>query len=76
MSKIVKTIGNRSITVVTADSFGADITSTDAEMDKRAKAAVSSAISKAKICKKPIARYDRLRCRAYIEMADGEKRYV
>ena len=45
-------------------------------MDARAKEAVKSAINRAKTCKKPIARYDRVNRKAYIETANGEKIYV
>ena len=47
----------------------------DKEMDLRAVEAVKAAINKAKICKKPIAYYDKERKCAYIEYAGGEKRY-
>lgn len=42
------------------------------EMDKRAQAAVHAAISKAKVCKHPIAKYDHNQHRAYIKFANGE----
>ena len=45
----------------------------DAEMDKRAKAAVRSAINRAEICQKPVAKYDRKIGKAYIETANREK---
>lgn len=52
------------------------ITGEDAEMDLRAKAAVQAAIERAKICKKPIAKYDIETERAYLEYPDGRKEYV
>lgn len=76
MSRTIKLNGNRSVTVVSAESSKAAITPNDAEMDIRAKEAVKSAINRAKTCKKPIARYDRKTRRAYIETANGEKIYV
>lgn len=76
MSITIKLNGNRSVTVVSAESSEAAITPNDAEMDVRAKEAVKSAINRAKTCKKPIARYDRESKRAYIETANGEKIYV
>lgn len=76
MSKTIRTIGNISVTVVSPDSSNTVISKSDAEMDIRAKAAVKSAIGRAKACKKPIAKYDRKRKRAYIETANGEKKYV
>ena len=48
----------------------------DEEMDKRASHAVKSAIERAIICKKPIAKYDEASKRTYIEYANGEKKYV
>ena len=48
----------------------------DAEMDERVLCAVRSAIAKAKICKKPIAKYDAKTKRAYLEYPSGAKRYV
>ena len=52
------------------------ITESDAEMDSRATAAVRSALDRAKVCKKPVAKYDTVTKRAYVEYADGEKKYV
>ena len=48
----------------------------DAEMDARATQAVKAAVAKAQFCKKPIAKYDLLTKRAYVEYANGERRYV
>ena len=76
MSRIIKSNGNRSITVVQADKLTTAISKTDAEMDTRAKAAVKFAVNRAIICKKPVAKYDRVTGRAYIETVDGEKKYV
>ena len=76
MSRTIKLNGNRSVTIVSAESSKTAITPNDAEMDIRAKEAVKSAINRAKTCKKPIARYDRDSRRAYIETANGEKIYV
>lgn len=52
------------------------ISDSDAEMDERAIAAVRAAISKAEVCKKPIARYDEKEKRAYIEYPNGSRNYV
>lgn len=76
MNKTVKTDDNRSITVVSAKHSKAAISASDLEMDTRAKAAVKSAINRAKTCKKPIAKYDKTIKKAYIESADGERTYV
>lgn len=48
----------------------------DIEMDKRASAAVTTAIDKAKICGKPIARYNPETRQVYMEYADGSVEYV
>ena len=48
----------------------------DREMDERAVEAVKAAINKAKICKKPIAGYDKEKKAAYIEYANGERKYA
>ena len=48
----------------------------DTEMDERAVEAVKAAINKAKICKKPIAGYDKEKKRAYVEYANGERKYA
>ena len=74
MSKTVKLNDERSITVVPASS--AAISPNEAEMDNRAREAVKTAIHKAKVCRKPIARYDRVTQKAYIETEDGRRVYV
>lgn len=74
MSKTVKLSGNRLVTIVS--SSNRTISKNEAEMDNRAREAVRSAIHKAKTCKKPIARYDRVRKMAYIETEDGRRVYV
>ena len=79
MTTTVKKIGNLSVKVVNGNDSLLDnelISESDAEMDSRAQAAVRSAISKAKICKKPVAKYDAVAKKAYVEYADGEKKYV
>ncbi len=48
MSKTIKLIDNRSVTIVSAESSETAITPSDAEMDARAKEAVKSAINRAK----------------------------
>lgn len=52
------------------------LTESDKDMDKRAVAAVEAAISKAKICKNPVTYYDNDRKAAYIEYADGTRKYA
>ena len=48
----------------------------DCEMDARAVEAVKAAINKAKVCKKPVAGYDKERKAAYLEYANGERKYA
>ena len=79
MSVKMKQRGNLSVKIITADNRSEQkniISENDREMDYRATAAVQSAIDKAKICKKPIAKYDPVTKRAYVEYANGEKKYV
>lgn len=52
------------------------ISDSDAEMDIRAVEAVRAAVSKAEICKKPIAKYDAATKKAYIEYPDGRREYA
>ena len=57
----VKKIGNLSINVISEGSALLEnkfINENDAEMDYRATEAVRSALDKARICKKPVAKYD------------------
>lgn len=49
------------------------ITENDAEMDKRARAAVSMAKKQAKVCNKPIAMYDKKQKKPYMINAAGER---
>ena len=76
MSKTVQINEKYLVTIVSADNAESTISQNDAEMDMRAREAVKSAINRAKTCKKPVARYDRIKQKAYIETADGEKIYV
>lgn len=66
----------RKIKVIDSEQHSDYISDADAEMDKRAIAAVRAAISKAEVCKKPIAKYDINRKQAYLEYPDGRKEYV
>ena len=76
MNKTVTLRNNRSVTVISSNKPNDGISESDAEMDIRAREAVRSAINKAVICKKPIAKYDKVNKRAYIETADGERKYI
>lgn len=64
------------VKVVGPSETDEDLTECDKEMDYRARKAVEAAINKAKVCKKPIARYDAATGTAYLEYPDGEKKYA
>lgn len=49
------------------------ISKNDAEMDKRARAAVSMAKRQAKVCNKPVAMYDKKQKKPYMMNAAGER---
>lgn len=79
MSESIKKIGNMTVRVFSGDDVSLQenvISKSDAEMDKRVNAAVQFAIDQAKKNKKPIASYDVVTKRAYIEFADGSIQYV
>ena len=79
MTATVKKVGNLSVRVVEGKDSLLDnniISKNDAEMDSRAKAAVRSAIHKAHVCKKPVAKYVAVMKKAYVEYANGERKYV
>ena len=73
--RIIELKSARKIKVVEASEHSKFISSNDKEMDARAVEAVRVAVSKAKFCQKPIARYDTQTKKVYVEYADG-KRYV
>lgn len=75
MSKVI-TINGMAIKVVDNNEKQANLSQEDKDMDIRAKEAVKAALKKAKVCNKPIARYDLKLKRAYIEDAKGNIRYV
>lgn len=56
----VSTKSGRIIKVVSREEEKSTLTLSDYEMDERAVEAVKAAINKAKICKKPIAGYDKI----------------
>ena len=55
----VNTKSGRVINVISSAEENNTLTVSDNEMDSRAVEAVKAAINKAKVCKKPIARYDK-----------------
>lgn len=77
MSAVRVRVGKKhSVKVVSSSNQNEFISQTDIEMDKRATQAVKTAVEKARFCKKPIAKYDSITKKAYIEYANGEKLYV
>ena len=73
----VSTKSGRIIKVVSREEEKSTLTDYQiSEMDERAVEAVKAAINKAKICKKPIAGYDKEKKRAYVEYANGERKYA
>ena len=66
----------RKIKVVTAVEQQGVISNRDAEMDARAVQAVKSAVKKAEFCKKPVAKYDKVAKKAYVQYADGVRKYA
>ena len=75
MSKVIS-INGRAVKVIDNTEKQNALSQEDKDMDIRAKEAVRAAIAKAKVCKKPIARYNIETKRAYIEDAEGNRRYV
>ena len=75
MEKIVN-VKDRQIKVVPPEMARDNITLSDADMDNRARCAVRSALAKAKVCNKPIAKYDTEAKKAYIEYPDGTRKYI
>lgn len=75
MTKVLTKSG-KVIKVVSHEEEKEIVTESDNEMDARATEAVKAAINKAKICKKPVAGYDKEKKAAYIEYANGERKYA
>lgn len=72
----VSTKSGKTIKVISREDEKKTLTASDNEMDRRAVEAVKAAINKAKICKKPIAGYDKEKKSAYIEYANGDRKYA
>lgn len=73
---IIQTKNGKKINVVSREEEKSTLTASDSEMDERAVEAVKAAINKAKICKKPIAGYDKEKKAAYVEYTNGERKYA
>ena len=67
-------VGNHIVNVI--DSNESNISPEDKAMDKTVTADVRSAINKAIVCDKPIAKYDLRSKKAFVEQPNGEKKYV
>ena len=52
------------------------ISEQDKEMDRLAQEAVNAAIKKARVCGKPVARFDFSKGKAYLEYSDGQNKYI
>ena len=72
----ILTKSGKVIKVVSHEEEKEILTASDNEMDLRAVEAVKAAINKAKVCKKPVAGYDKEKKVAYIEYANGERKYA
>ena len=75
MSKVIN-INGMAVKVIDNTEKQDNLSQEDKDMDIRAKEAVKAALEKAKVCKKPIARYDIENKKAYIEDAEGNRRHV
>lgn len=73
---IVNTKSGKQVKVISREEEKKTLTVSDSEMDRRAAEAVKAALNKAKICKKPIAGYDKEKKAAYVEYANGDRKYA
>ena len=64
---------NYSIKVVPEANREKYTTDLEKDMDYRAKQAVKAAVSKAEVCKKPVAKYDVASKSAYLQYPDGSR---
>lgn len=74
MSEIIKK-GDLTIRVIMPDEVDEYLTEEDIDMDRRVRQGVKAAIERTKACKKPIARYDPVKKKAYMEYPDGTRKY-
>ncbi|MGN0494681.1 MAG: hypothetical protein ACI4GW_00500 [Lachnospiraceae bacterium] len=72
----VSTRSGKIVKVISSEEEKNTLTLSEIEMDARAVEAVKAAINKAIICKKTIAGYDKEKKAAYVEYANGERKYV
>lgn len=64
---------NRVIKVISPAEQKSYLSESDAEMDLRAVQAVKAVVSKANVCKEPVAKYDLKTKKAFLEYPDGRK---
>lgn len=64
---------NYSIKVIPESNRESYTTDLEKDMDYRAKQAVRAAVSKAEVCKKPVAKYDIATKTAYLQYPDGSR---
>lgn len=71
MSEAIK-VGRYVVKILEKNERIAQMSASEIEMDKRARAAVHAAIRKAEVCKHPVAKYNQKQRKAYIELANGD----
>ncbi len=76
MNKTIILKDGRSVKVFSPENAQSKLTKAEIEMDYRAREAVKAAVSRAIICKKPIAKYDAESGKAYLQTADNKKIYI
>ena len=74
MSKVIN-INGMAVKVIDNTEIQDSLSQEDKDIDIRAKEAVKAALEKAKVCRKPIARYDIETKRAYIEKRTETKNF-
>lgn len=72
----ITTSDGKTIKVIPKSEMDSNLTPSDKEMDLRALEAVEAALNRAKICKKPIAGYDKQNKLAYIEYPNKSRKYM
>ena len=75
MPKMLK-VNGIVVKVVEKNEVDNELLDDDKEMDYRVTQAVKAALLKAKVCQKPIAKYDVKMKQAYLEYPDGRKEYA
>ena len=73
--RIITSADGEKIKVYENGEFCPELTAEDCDMDRRIRAAVKATLYHAKVCKKPIAKYDLETKQAYLEYSDGRRKY-